>query len=74
MATVLSAQHTMLPVWAGGRPELSLGHFAWLTPSSLQVNASCGTAFTGGRPAPKGVLALAAEIEAPGRKNRNFWS
>jgi hypothetical protein len=33
----LNAQHTMLAVWAGGRPNLSLGHFAWLTPWSLRV-------------------------------------
>jgi hypothetical protein len=37
MTTVLSGQHTTLPVYGGAYPCLYFGHYAWLTPSEWQV-------------------------------------
>jgi hypothetical protein len=53
MSTVLTARHTNLPVWAGARPDVSLGHFAWLTPWSLWIKCSVRHSFRQRQGRPK---------------------
>jgi hypothetical protein len=53
MSTVWSAQHMMLPVCSGARPELSSGHFAWLTPWSLWIKRSVRHSFRRRQDRPK---------------------
>jgi hypothetical protein len=43
MTTVLSGQHTTLPVYGGAYSCLYFGHYAWLTPFGMaDENAPCG--------------------------------
>jgi hypothetical protein len=90
MTTVLSGQHTTLPVYGGAYPCLYFGHYAWLTPSEWQVKtlraAACPPAafhqaarqtrpLAGGQFAPTtNFLYVLWEIKAPEEMLTILWS